>query len=294
MLSAMGSTNCFSYLSSPDVIIEDDMLYRSLWQIGSSCTGVDSAVQFRLRINQKGSWQSWNHTVNSNLAQGPSAGNPKVYNLFFNPIVTGSDDDRVVMSFDIMSFDWFDDMSSWLYLEEVIVMKTAISSSDEILRYEFTGSSDGWTYQGQIPSYDEPLTSDLAGNLGLMPDGSSNCFSYWFSPDVTIEAGMIYRTRFTVGSTSTEPDQSIQTRLRINQKGAWQGWDRIVNSNKQQAPSATEMKTYDVFFMPIVTGSGDNLAVFSFDIMSFDWFDNLYSWIYLDTCTQDEISFSPF
>ncbi|MCD6385331.1 hypothetical protein J7M23_06095, partial [Candidatus Sumerlaeota bacterium] len=89
------------------------------------------------------------------------------------------------------------------------------------------------------------------------------------------------------------PDDVVQFRLRVNQKGSWQGWNRVVNSYNQQSPSASEWKTYDVIFSPNVTGTSDNLAVFSFDIMSFDPNDDVASWLFIESVQLDEISISP-
>jgi len=115
------SINAFSFWHSPDVGIEDGTLYCSKWQVGSNCSTSDEAIQFRLRINQKGSWRAWDTTVNSNLGHGPTLGDPKTYPLYFEPIVTGTEDEVVVFSFDIMNFDPGDDANCWLFLDSLIV-----------------------------------------------------------------------------------------------------------------------------------------------------------------------------
>lgn len=58
--------------------------------------------------------------MNSLIGHTPSAGNPKIYNLYFDPVVKGINDDHlVIFAFDIMSFNISDDANSWLYLEGV-------------------------------------------------------------------------------------------------------------------------------------------------------------------------------
>ena len=57
----------------------------------------------------------------------PSAGNPRVYTLVFEPVVTGPSDNAVVFSFDIMSFDEKDDVNSWIYLNEVVAEEVTIN-----------------------------------------------------------------------------------------------------------------------------------------------------------------------
>ncbi|MCD6385925.1 hypothetical protein J7M23_09140, partial [Candidatus Sumerlaeota bacterium] len=292
-LSANGSSNCFSYWYSPDVWIEDGKLYRSRWLVSSSASNPDDTVQFRLRVNQKGSWQSWTRVVNSFNQQAPSASEPKWYDLFFDPRVTTNEDSGVTFSFDIMSIYPWDDANSWIYLEEMMVDEARVSTSTEILRYDFAGDNEGWQFAGVISPYDEPITSSAGGHLGLSPAGSTNCFSYWYSPDVGIEDAKLYLARFEMSSSILDPDEVVQTRLRVNQKGSWQGWIRVVNSYNQQAPAAAEWKTYDIIFNPDVTASTDNLAVFSFDVMSFDPADATISWLFLESLTLNEIDVSP-
>lgn len=292
-LNANSSTNCFSYWFSPDVMIGNNRLYYSSWLVGSSATSPDLSVQFRLRVNQKGSWQGWGRTVNSFNQQGPSSTEPKWYGLYFLPQVAGVDDNVVTFSFDIMSFDPGDDINSWLYLEEMNLEEVSITTTSAVLSYDFESGSEGWQFAGTIPPYDEPRTNYDAGHIGLSPDGSTNCFSYWYSPDVNISDGRLYRARFELSSSETYANDSVQCRLRVNQKGAWQGWERVVNSNYYQSPSQSEWKTYSVLFSPKVTDTSDNLAVLSFDIMSFDPNDATTSWLYLESVQIEEITVVP-
>ena len=93
----------------------------------SSVTDADDAVQFRLRVNQKGSWQAWDRTVNSNYQQGPSDNEEKIYAVIFNPNVMDIDDGAAVFAFDIMSFDPTDDVTSWLYLQSITLEEVIIT-----------------------------------------------------------------------------------------------------------------------------------------------------------------------
>jgi hypothetical protein len=193
-----------------------------------------------------------------------------------------------VLSFDIMSFSWSDDTSSVLYIEEVMIEGIIMGSATPLVQHEFTGTEDGWTFAGPIPGFDEPMSASGGTSLGLMANASQNSFSYWMSPDLTISDGTLYRARFEVGSLATDADLSVQFRLRTNQKGSWQAWDRIVSSFNQQAPPPTFI--YYVIFDPTVTGTGDDLAVFSFDIMSFDWNDDATAWLFLESFALDELN----
>ena len=159
--------------------------------------------------------------------------------------------------------------------------------------YESLSLSQEWAFAGEIPPYDEPITSVDGGHLGLCPDGSTYCFSYWLSPEVPIQDGTVYRSRWEVGSSSTESDMSVQFRLRTNQTGTWAAWDRVVNSNLGQAPSMSETKFYDILFDSHVTGTTDENILFSFDILSFDPEDDVTSWLYLQSVVVQEITISP-
>ncbi|MCX7767360.1 MAG: hypothetical protein N2246_11710, partial [Candidatus Sumerlaeia bacterium] len=80
---------------------------------------------------------------------------------------------------------------------------------------------------------------------------------------------------------------------RINQKGAWSAWNRIVNSYLLNAPSATETKIYEQILNPVVTYAGDDQILLSIDIMSFDWADDRSSWILLDSVKLEEVTITP-
>ncbi len=293
-LSPAGSDFCYSYWQSIPFAIQDGKVYDAEWSVGSSVWNPDNTVQFRLRVNQLGSWQAWDRIVNSFNAQAPSVEESKKYHLYFDPNVTDASDQSAQLSFDIMSFDMADDTYSWLFLEEVRVETVEATAGAQIVSYSFDSGAEGWNYSGAVPPYDEPTTSTLDSRLGLNPDGSSNCFAYWFSPDISIEAGKNYRATFGISSSVLIPDDSPQLRVRVNQKGAWQAWNRIVNSNNSQGPLSDPVKTYQIILDPAVTGpAADDILNLSFDIMSFDAADDTSAWLYLNEALVEEITLTP-
>ena len=159
--------------------------------------------------------------------------------------------------------------------------------------YTFSSTAEGWQFAGQIPPYDAPNSTSGSGRIGLSAGGSTNCFSYWYSPDVQVEDGKVYRARWTVGSGAPGTDSAVSFRLRVNQKGSWRAWETSVNSNLGHAPSSGSSKDYDLYFSPTVTGTSDDDALFSFDIMSFDSADNEYSWLYLQELRVEEVTVTP-
>jgi hypothetical protein len=293
-LSARSSANCFSYWYSPDLELNDSGTYLSKWTLVSTETDPDNTVDFRLRVNQKGAWRGWNRVVNSNNQQAPSLGNAKTYDILFDPTVTGTEDNQMVMSFDIMSFDPYTANMSWIMLDSLEVYDVSVVQGSEVASYTFDVDEEGWIFQGEVPPFNIPISTVVPGRLGLCANGALNCFSYWYSPDVTIEDGKLYRVNFEMGSTSNDADLTESFRLRVNQRGSWQGWDSVINSNLQHAPSASEPKTYSVYVIPEVTGanSDDNL-ILSSDIMSFDYFDDHTSWIIMDNVQVEEVTILP-
>ena len=157
-----------------------------------------------------------------------------------------------------------------------------------VSEFTFDSGPDGWTFAGQVPPFDTPNSLAIPGYIGLNPGGSTNCFSYWYSPDVIIKDRTLYRTAWTVQSTAAEQADTVQFRMRVNQKGAWCAWDMIINSNLSHTPSFSSPKTYELFFKPSVTSSADSLASFSFDILSFDWNDDANSSLFLDSFLLEE------
>ncbi|MCD6385012.1 hypothetical protein J7M23_04465, partial [Candidatus Sumerlaeota bacterium] len=162
-----------------------------------------------------------------------------------------------------------------------------------VAHYDFETTQQGWVFHGQVPGFDVPDSSYESGALGLSPNGSTNCFSYWESPEIQIEDGKWYRSLWMLGSSVSDPDLVPQFRLRVNQKVSWTSWMKVVNSYNQMAPSNTQYKQYELHFDPIVQGNGDEMVVLSFDILSFDPGDDTTSWLYLDEVTVEELTSIP-
>ncbi len=159
--------------------------------------------------------------------------------------------------------------------------------------YTFDSGTDGWTFTGGILGFTIPSSTVSGGHIGLTAAGSNNCFGYWTSPYVTISNGKNYRSRWLVSSSTTDPNQTVQFRLRLNQPGTWAAWERVINSNLGMAPSSSSHKLYNLLFDPVVTGSSDDKVNFSFDILSFDPMDDENSWIYLEEFLLEEVTVTP-
>jgi hypothetical protein len=214
--------------------------------------------------------------------------------MYCDPRITGSDEDFLIFSFDILSFDSSDDTNSDIYLEELSVDQVSCTSYTRVVTYEFDGgTSDSWAFAGLIDPYDIPLTHSSNGHIGLSPDSSTNCFSYWSSPDITVNDDTLYVATFNLSSSVIDSDNALQFRLRINQKGSWQSWDRVINSNGNISPTILDWKDYEVFFNPAVMNTLDEKVILSFDILSFNNEDDTDSWLFLESLALNSVTVEP-
>ena len=53
----------------------------------------------------------------------------------------------------MIRFFWYNpenisaNVNSWLYLDELVIDETVISSDSEVLHYDFTDNTNSWTFQ---------------------------------------------------------------------------------------------------------------------------------------------------
>jgi len=153
--------------------------------------------------------------------------------------------------------------------------------------------ADGWSFSGRVAPYDAMVTSTGQSRLGLTPAGSLKAFSYWYSPDIGVQNARTYRASFGLISSNADHNETLQFRMRVNQRNSWQSWERVVNSYNQQAPSNGSIRYYYVDFDPTVTGTTDNKVFMSWDLMSFDPSDNENSWLYMTDAKVQQITIEP-
>ena len=83
---------------------------------------------------------------------------------------------------------------------------------------------------------------------------------------------------------------AVQFRLRVNQKEAWQAWNRGVTSLFNQAPGIGETKSYNLYFDTDVSGIGDDVVVLCFDGVSFDPNDDPNTWLFVEEVSVNEFT----
>jgi hypothetical protein len=293
-ISPAGSANCFSYWYSPEIIVEKGNAYRARWKVSSSLSDSDQALDFRLRANQLGNWRFWTTGVVSLNDAAPTT-QTKTYDLILLPEMESATD-KIVLSFDLMSFDPANDLQSWLYLDEVRLDEVTLASIIPAVvgkYYSFDSDSEGWQFQGTIGDFDEPVPIVEPGRIGLSPNGSPYCFSYWLSPEIPVGKDRIYLVSWQVSSSVSDPDQVVDFRLRCNQTSNMRAWDTgTLFSLSNAYPTGMEPKTYELIIFPQMSIPSDTVRL-SFDIMSFDGSNDLNSYIYLEDVTVQEYLIQP-
>ncbi len=293
-LSPAGSANCFSYWCSPVVYARQDKPYRVRWTVSSSVSNADEALDFRLRANQLGDWRFWTTSVISLNDAAPTT-QTKTYDLIILPEME-SPIDSIFLSFDLMGFDPANDSQSWLYLDEVRmdeVSITPIVPTVILAHHTFDNDSEGWEFQGKIADFDEPLPVVEPGQIGLSPNSSPYCFSYWLSPEIEVGKDRVYLVSWQVSSSTSDPDQVVDFRLRCNQTSNLRAWDTgTLFSLGAAYPAEGEPRTYELMIFPQMSTESDTVRL-SFDIVSFDGSNDLDSSIYLEDVTVQEYLIQP-
>jgi len=293
-LSPAGLANCFSYWGSPEIILEKDKVYRASWQVSSSANVADKALDFRLRANQLGNWRYWATNIISLNDAAPTT-QTKTYDLIILPEMD-STTDSIVLSFDLMGFDPANDLQSWLYIDQVCLDEVSITPIVPAViqaHYSFENYTEGWEFQGKIGYFNEPVPVVLPGQIGLSPNGSLYCFSYWLSPEIEVEKDRVYLVSWQVSSSTTNPDRVVDFRLRCNQTSNLRAWvTGTYFSTGAAYPAGGEPRTYEMMILPQMSTESDTIRL-SFDIMSIDRANDLNSFIYLEEVTIHEYVIQP-
>ncbi len=159
--------------------------------------------------------------------------------------------------------------------------------------FNFDTGADGWIFSGTIIPFDSGAQTSSGGHLGLSPSGSSYCFGFWNSPEISVHNGVTYKAEFSLASSLSTGELVPQCRLRANQVNGYGSATREVISGGDGggAPLNTP-RTYDLLFTPLFSGA-EGIVTLSFDILNFDPSDDGNAWIYLESVTIEEVSVSP-
>lgn len=292
-LSPAGSTNCFSSWESPGISIQQGKTYRVCWQISSSAKNSNLTPDMRLRVEQTGTLLFWLTYIFSFEDVAPAHSVTKNYCLVILPQMA-TPEDTVILNFDIFNRDATNDLSAWIYLDEVIIEEVHIVPVGDSLNYfNFASDTQGWKYAGKIEPHTEPLKSEPPPGLGLSPAGSSNSYSYWYSPDIIAQKDKIYRARFRVGTSVSDPVKALDFNLRCLQYTNYRSWvTGTYFSNYSVYPTHNTSRDFDLIICPQLASPTDKIQL-AFDLLSFDNLKDTHSWIYLHEVQLQEIQILP-
>ena len=165
--------------------------------------------------------------------------------------------------------------------------------TSQIVHYTFDNDLEGWVYAGYINPFAEPVSGYETSRVALSPDGSTNAFSYWLSPDITVEKDKAYRARFNICSSVSDPADAIDFQLRCVQPGVWRSWvTGVFLGDASIYPSATDPRTFDLYIFPQTDNPTDTIQL-TFDLLSFNVSKDTNSWVYLEDVIVEEITLNP-
>ncbi len=125
-LSPAGSSFCFGFWDSPELVVKNGVTYKATFFLASSLTTASLVPTCRLRANQ----MNWYGSSTREVISGGDGGGapvtaPRSYEILFTPLLSGAEG-TVTLSFDILNFDPFDDANAWIYLESVTIEEVSV------------------------------------------------------------------------------------------------------------------------------------------------------------------------
>ncbi len=126
-LSPAGSSFCFGFWDSPEILVQNGATYRAEFSLASSLSTGELVPTCRLRVNQRNFYGSTaRYIISGGDGGGAPVTTPRTYDVLFTPLLSG-DNGTVILSFDIANFGPFDDANAWIYLESVTIEGVSVS-----------------------------------------------------------------------------------------------------------------------------------------------------------------------
>ena len=305
ILTAQDNTNTYGYWTSqPDAVtVIADCLYRTSWTVATDVTDPHAVPHMRLRVNSQNLQQADMLEVSS---AGDSSYAPtldgRTYEMYFLPpescVGKPEDQDDLILSFDILNFDPADAPDASLMLDGVVVDAIPLSTlgTPTVLKtWNFESDAEGWQFGSVAPFFTAPASDTSGGALWLIAQDNTSTFGFWSGPseEVQVEAGKLYRLRFTVSTDVTIQDEVPQLRLRASSEDFQASIAKVISSvtGAEMSPTSSGY-TYDLYFYPpqslVETEAGAILA--AFDMLNFDPLDAPNGALLLDTVTVESLS----
>lgn len=301
MLTAQDNTNTFGYWTSEAdaVPVAANSLYQASWTVATDVTDPLQVPQARLRLNSQNLQQA-DVLVISTVGDGSYAPTPagRTYEMYFVPpescLGKPEDQDDLILSFDILNFDPQDAANGSLMLDSVVVDAIPLSTlgTPTVLKiWDFNMDSEGWQL-GSAPIFTSPVSDTSGGRLSLIAQDNTSTFGYWSGPseEVQIEAGKLYRLRFSVSTDVTVPDNVPQLRLRAFSEDSQSSIIKVISSVNGAEMSPTPGGcTYDLYFYPpqSLVGTESDSIIAAFDMLNFDPADAADGALMLDSLTVE-------
>jgi hypothetical protein len=210
------------------------------------------------------------------------------------------DQDDLIPSFDILNFDPWDAAQGSLMLDSVVVdaIPLEILSTPTLVKtWSFESDAEGWEFGSPYP-FTAPLSGIGASELWLIAQDNTNTFGYWSGPseEVELEAGKLYRLRFSVITDVTMQEQVPHLRLRVSSEDFQSSIMKVISSFTGAEMSPTSQgRTYDLYFSPpqSLVGTPQNGILPAFDMLNFDPEDSASGALMLEGVVVESVDFVP-
>lgn len=288
--------NQYGFWESPrdDIPYIENSIYKSTFTVKSNIADKTIQPSFRIQMRMQNESVGILSMYNSFMNAGdmPDA-DGEDYVLFFDPMDqteyqegTYSGDfeimDDLFLEFDIVNF-YEDQLNSIFYLENVIVDrfdKSALPTPTTVKTFDTTEDFANWTRDGAPAFYLMPEFTDGDGSITMTTTDDITTTTYGYvessrtANEVDIEADKLYRTLFTVSST-TPQDANAIVRLRVGTESNQLSHLVTILSRDSGANEPTSSGTvYETLVIPpqsdIANTAETNGLVFACDIINFE------------------------
>jgi hypothetical protein len=285
-LRAADNTNTFGSWTSPQIsaALGKGDLYCATFTVTSSEKDAKVAPSLRLRINdEKGQMSASLHVQGLNDAWYSPTTAAKTYTVLLAPLLPVP----ARLGFDLMNFFKDDAPTATISLHEATMKRVDAAQLGRfatVASYAFDNGTEGW-FSGDAAQLFTPAIATYGGGvLKLTARNNRDCFGYWTSPVIALDADKIYRATMTVSSDCTDRRKVPQFRLRFLTVNIHASSCVHVESSgaAECSPTAGEKKAYQLYIIPPQSAEAQGMRL-SLDIMNFDPSDQPMGSIYLDS-----------
>lgn len=284
-LTSPGTINAFGFWQSqPDWLPAlPDTIYRVDYTVATDVAAADRVPLYRVRLTSRDAQVGLLHVMQKN-GSGPQTPTPAgVRYSFFTPAPrpTQSDADfwgRYEIAFDLMNIDPRAEPSGQLRFGDLALTRIApetLADERAELSYAFESGAEGW-FSDYAAEYTPPVFSTAPGALTMTAVNNTDTYGVWTSPSVLpLDAGRLYRIRFTVSSTTLERSRIPTLRLRAGDSQYHSSVGMVINSKSDftHAPARTAT-VYTLYYAPPAGLPSAARLLLAFDMINIDPLDD--------------------